>query len=305
MNNTVMFGILITLLSRPATKRYLAEKFEISERTVIRYIDALAASGVPVYSIRGVKGGYAVSDEYQFDKTYFTEGELQRMLSLLKNDENGDKLNGQISDKLNYLVKRKRDGSYLISTDNLIIDAGSWNNPSLYRSKMETLQKATAARRSVKLMYIDRYESKSHRLFDPYYVVLKDGVWYAFGWCHSRRDFRLFRLARIKSLILTEERFERIECNVFAKLEGSFDDYNSVDVQFEFSSTILADVEEWLGPDAVSERGIKYIASASLFGGKALLSKLLSFGSSIKILSPASLREEVLTECRRVLKAWE
>ena len=305
MNNPVMFGILITLLTKPATKRYLAEKFEVSERTVIRYIDALATSGVPVYSIRGIKGGYAISDEYQFDKTYFTDGEIQQMLSLLKKDESSKKLNGLIADKLNYLYKRKRDGSYLISTDNLIIDGGNWNNPTLYRNKMETLQKATKAGKSVKLMYIDRYESTSHRLFDPYYLILKEGVWYTYGWCHSRKDFRLFRLARIKSLIKTEETFEKKECNVLAKLEGDFDDYEFVDVEFEFSSTILADIEEWLGPDAVSERGLKYIAKASLFGGKRLLAKLLSFGSSIKILSPAYLREEVLDECRRVLRASE
>jgi predicted DNA-binding transcriptional regulator YafY len=305
MNNPVMFGILITLMSRPATKRYLAEKFEISERTVIRYIDALAASGVPVYSIRGAKGGYAISDEYQFDKTYFTEGELQQMLSLLKKDGNENKLNDFIADKLQYLTKRKKEGAYLINTDNLIIDAGSWHNPTLYRSKMETLQRSITAKKSVKLMYIDRYESTSHRLFDPYHIVLKDGVWYTYGWCHSRKAFRLFRLARIKSLIRTDQSFERKESNILAKLEGDFDDYETVEIEFEFSSTILADIEEWLGPDAVYERGIKYIAKASLFGGRNLLMKLLSFGSSIKILSPVSLREEVLTECKRVLRTFE
>lgn len=305
MNNSIMFGILLTLLSKPATKRYLAEKFEISERTVIRYVDALGASGVPVYSIRGVHGGYAVSDEFQFDKTFFTEGEMQRIHTLLKENDKGDKLNEQIADKLNYLDKRKRDAQYLINTDNLIIDTGTWNNPTLYRSKMETLQKAIEQSKSVKLMYVDRYESKSHRLFDPYYRVLKEGVWYVFGWCHSRKDFRFFRLARIKSLIATEEKFEKRDCDVYARLEGGFDDYYTVDVEFEFSSTILTDIEEWLGPEAVSERGIKYVAKASITGGKTLLAKLLSFGSSIKILSPPALREEVLVECKRILRAWE
>ena len=126
MNNSVMFGILLTLLSRPTTtKRYLAEKFEISERTVIRYIDSMAAGGVPVYSILGRQGGYAISEEFQFDKTFFTEGELQQISSLLKEDKKNARFNEQILNKLNYLEKRKKDAEYLINTDNLIIDTGT------------------------------------------------------------------------------------------------------------------------------------------------------------------------------------
>lgn len=294
-----MFGILLTLLDRPATKKHLSEKFEICERTVIRYIDALAAAGVPVYATRGPKGGYSISDEFQFDKTFFTEGELQKMLSLLP--ESRDKVSASIADKLTYVQKRKRAEQYLINTDSLIIDTGTWNNPTLYRSKMETIQRAIEEKLSLKIMYVDRYESKTHRLFDPYYRILKEGVWYVFGWCHSRRDFRLFRLARIKSIIVTEESFERRDCDVYAKLEGDFEDYELVDVEFEFSSTILADIEEWLGPEAVFERGVQYVAKASLLPGKTLLSKMLGFGSSVKVLSPAALREEILVEAKRIL----
>lgn len=299
MNNAVMFGILLTLLDRPTNRRALAEKFELCERTVDRYVDALSAAGVPVYSVRGAKGGYAISDEFQFDKTFFTEGELQRIISLVS--EQSDKVSSSIKDKLTYFQKRKHAEQYLINTDSLIIDTGTWNNPTLYRSKMETLQRAIENGRSVKLMYVDRYESKTHRLFDPYYRILKEGVWYVFGWCHSRRDFRLFRLARIKSIIFTDEAFERKECDVYEKLEGGFDDYELVDVEFEFSSTILADIEEWLGPEAVFERGVQYVAKASLIPGKTLLAKMLGFGSSVKVLAPAALREEILVEAKRIL----
>ena len=58
MNNGVMFGMMLTLLrNEKVTKRYLAEKFEMSERTVIRYMDTLALAGVPIYSIRGKTAG--------------------------------------------------------------------------------------------------------------------------------------------------------------------------------------------------------------------------------------------------------
>ncbi len=300
-NSSLMFAIMVTLLSEgKVTKKYLAEKFEICERSVIRYMDALTDAGVPVYSIRGMKGGYAISSEYQFDKSYFTETEIKRLTNLLSGSN--DKIDSAITDKLKYMGKRKAAERYLLETKDLIIDAGPWSNPTLYRSKMETLQKAIDGKKSLNIMYVDRYEAHTHRLFDPYYRILKDGVWYAFGWCHTRKDFRLFKLARIRSIIETDERFERRECNVYEKLEGSFDDVETVDLELEFSSTILSDIEEWLGFGAVSERGSQYIAKAKLPAGNALITKLLSFGSSVTVLSPAFVREEVLVECKRVLR---
>lgn len=303
-NTSMMFAVLVTLLSEgKVTKKYLAEKLEVSERSIIRYMDALTDAGVPVYSTRGCTGGYSISAEFQFDKSYFTEGELNRMITLLKKSDDGErKKDAAIIGKLKYMNKRKHDERYLLETDNLIIDAGPWSNPALYRSKMEIIQKAIDKQKSLNMMYVDRYEAKTHRLFDPYYRILKAGVWYVFGYCHYRCDFRLFKLARIKSLIETDEAFSRRECDVYEKLEGEFDDAEIIDLEIEFSSTVLNDIEEWLGFEAVLERGYKYIAKAKLASGQPLISKLLSFGSSVKVLSPPFLREEVLIECKRILR---
>ena len=303
-NSSLMFSILITLLNNgKTTKKALAEKFEICERTVIRYINAIAATGVPVYSVKGKNGGYEISSEFQFDKSFFSEQEIARIITCLKSmDRYDDKLNEGIADKLKYMAKRKNDEQYLLETDTLIIDAGPWNNPTLYRAKMEILQKAIDSKKSLNVMYVDRYESRTHRLFDPYYRVLKEGVWYTYGWCHYRKDFRLFKLARIKSLLPTDQSFERKPCDVYEKLNGNFDDFETVDLEIEFSSTVLGDIEEWLGYDAVFERGYKYVAKAKLYSGRVLINKLLSFGSSIKVLSPSYLREELLVECKRILR---
>lgn len=299
-NTSLTFSILLSILTGgKVTKRYLAEKFEISERTVIRYVESIAAAGVPIYSVRGKNGGYSVSNEYQFDTTFFTDFEMAHMKKLLAGD--GGEVSLAIADKLGYMSKRKRDAQFLIETDDLIIDAGTWQNPSLYRSKMETLQRAIDKRTSLNMMYVDRYESHTHRLFDPYCRILKDGLWYVYGWCHYREDFRLFKLARIKSLIETDETFERKPCDVYAKLDGNFDDLETANVEFEFSSTILGEIEEWLGFDAVTERGYKYVAVAELPINRATMAKLLGFGSAIRIISPASVKNEIADECRRII----
>lgn len=307
MDNAVLYGIMLTLLNKKkVTKKYLSEKYEMSERNVIRYIDAIAAGGVPVFSIRGKYGGYCISSEFKLDSTYFTDEELKRIISAVKNDARHDGTSTSIVDKINYLSTRRKEEQYFLQSSSLIIDAGTWNNPGAYRSKMETLQKAIESKSSLQLSYVDRYESRSARLFDPYYRILKGGVWYTYGWCHYRNDFRLFKLARIKSLNETSKHFERRPHDVYSKLDGmNIEEIETVDIEFEFSSTILNEIEEWLGFDAIMERGLKYVAKATILGGNQLIAKLLSFGSSIKILSPASVREEVLVECKRVLRNSE
>ena len=197
---------------------------------------------------------------------------------------------------------RKDDDKYLLKNDTLVIDAASWTNPPAFRNKMTIINEAIENGTSLDIKYTDRYDISSTRRFDPYSLALKEGIWYAYGWCHYRKDFRLFRLARITSIIKTDEIFARREGNVYDKLSGIFADVPTVDLEIEFSSTILGEIEEWLGADAISEKGLQYTASSIVYSGNILIKKLLSFGSSVKVLKPAAVKEELLVECKRILR---
>ncbi|MBQ4049507.1 MAG: YafY family transcriptional regulator [Clostridia bacterium] len=307
MQQSVIFGILLTILNHRKVKReYLAEKFEVSTRTVQRYIDVLGEAGVPIISTRGKNGGFSVTDDFKLDSSFFTEAEVARIISCLNamRPNYPDSICRDVTDKLLNASRNKQEEKYLVRSDSLVIDVGSWNNPLQYRGKMQVINKAIETNTSVILQYVDAKEYKSQRKFDPYSLVLKEGVWYVYGFCYLRNDFRLFRLARIKSLTLTEEAFEKRPSDVYEKLKGNFDDNPPIDVEFEFYNTVLAEVEEWLGTEAVSERGTQYVAKATLYDEKIVLSKLLSFGSSIKVISPKYMKDAIKKECQLVLKNW-
>ncbi len=307
MKSSIMFGILLTILNHRKVKReFLAEKFEISTRTVARHIDTLCESGVPIIAVRGANGGYMIADDFKLERSFFTEDELHRLLTCLNATATSfEGQNRDLIEKLKHIGAVKENEKYLLKTDTLIIDVGTWTNPQNYRGKMEAINRAIENDLTLNMAYTDNKDFYSVRDFDPYCLVLKEGVWYVYGFCHLRDDFRLFKLARIKNLTLTENKFTRKENDVYEKLNGTFDDTDLVDVEFEFFSTALSEVEEWLGLDAISERGTTYIAKASLYGGNLLINKLLSFGSSIKILKPQALKEELLVECGRIMKRYD
>ena len=231
MQNWVLYGIMMTLLiKKKASRRFLAEKYEVSERTISRYVDTLSEAGVPIYSLAGKEGGYAISDEYKLDKTLFSPEELRRLVTCVKAAPD-DAMKSSILDKLQHMSMRKDDDKYLLKNDTLVIDAASWTNPTAFRNKMTIINEAIENGTSLDIKYTDRYDISSTRRFDPYSLALKEGIWYAYGWCHYRKDFRLFRLARITSIIKTDEIFARREGNVYDKLSGIFADVPPVDLE--------------------------------------------------------------------------
>jgi predicted DNA-binding transcriptional regulator YafY len=103
-------------------------------------------------------------------------------------------------------------------------------------------------------------------------------------------------------MIRTQEIFvRRDDANVALKLQTDFEETPKLTLHIEFSNLILHEIEEWLGEDSISQAALKYVAVAVVHGGSRLVSKLMSFGSHIKILAPAYLREELVTECQRMV----
>lgn len=84
MKESRLFGLLYTILERKrVTAKELAEKFEVSIRTIYRDLDALSASGIPVYTQKGRTGGIAIAEEFVLSKSLLTVDEREQILSSL------------------------------------------------------------------------------------------------------------------------------------------------------------------------------------------------------------------------------
>ena len=136
MQNSVVYGILMTLLTsrEKVSRKFLAEKYEISERTVRRYIDALSGGDIPIQTIRGKNGGYTIADNYRIDHSFFTPDEYDRLLTCVGALSSfDDDRNRNIIDKLRQLSQSLDHEQYLLKSDTLVIDSGTWANPHYYR----------------------------------------------------------------------------------------------------------------------------------------------------------------------------
>lgn len=309
MLQDAVLSILIILLSkRRVSREYLAERFSVSKRTISRYIDTLVGAGVPVTSTPGPGGGVAIADDFILDKLYLSEAETRRIKDALKRSAcfYNDGVNLAISDKLDAVDRTRERDSFAIKQDDLYIDADIGQAEKL-RAKIKTITQAIDNLRCIEITYSDSRGALSYRTIEPYTLVFKMGAWYVYAMCKLRGDFRLFKLTRIGDIRITSKRFAKTESKLTEKLELEFYNEVYVDLEFEFFNApeVAEAVIDWLGADAISERGTKFIAKAELPLDDALYKKLLSFGSSIRVLAPKEIADKLLTDAEQMIKNYK
>ncbi len=306
MKYKILIDILFLLLARDkVSAKYIAERFDISLRTVYRYIDELSLC-VPLYNIRGRNGGIAICDTYKLPASFLTKEESEFLIGTLngiKDEINSQRLTN-IIDKLKSISKKSGDAFFEFG--NLVIDGGPWGNTETNKGKITLLEKCIEEKKVVYIEYLSRNGEKSQREIEPHTLVLKEGIWYVYAYCRLRQTFRLFKLGRIILANELNKTFTRHPLeNVGETLEKWYNTLQGQDIDLQVSEKVKPDVEEWLGVDKVYVLANGSIrASVNMPIDLALVGKILSFGNEVKVLKPLSLKKLVLSTVENITKLY-
>ena len=258
---------------------------------------------MPIYTVRGKGGGFAVVDTYRISSTFMTRKEFEATINALNAIVAGvpDHTLSAAIDKLRALRKNEYSG-FEIKSGGLIIDAGPWGDASGYKSKLAVITKSIEDCKSLFIRYHDRNGEITERTIDPHVIVFKQGLFYVYAFCHLRGDFRFFKTGRIESATVTDKVFTK---QSFKESDLPLDFWhNSVKAEFirmEVDKSVLSDVEEWLGIENVEKEGDKFIARATLPYDNGLVSKIMSLGKGVKVISPESLKERIRADAAEIL----
>ncbi len=301
MKFQIIIGILFTLLAkRKVRARELAQKYDCSIRSVYRYVDELTVAGIPIDVARGANGGIYISDSYKLPKGLFTREEYDRTLGamLAMQEQLSDPALSSAIEKLTSQYKTER--TPMLAGD-ILVDSGSWGDTHRFSDKLSCIENAIRTQETLFLDYISREGEHTQRRVLPHLLVLKQNIWYVYAFCMLRKEFRLFKLGRIRSVLGTGEHFERLP---FSRedLPLSFwqDEGNTLLVRFAIERAALPFAEEWLGIENIVRRDAGWIAEVALPDDESLVSKILSAGAGLTVLSPASLAEAVEKEAQRI-----
>lgn len=197
-----LIGILSVLLQEEkVTAPELADRFEVSRRTINRDIEDLCRAGIPVSTSQGAGGGIRIMDGYRMDRTLLTSKDMQMILAGLRSLDgvSGSHYYGQLMEKL------KAGSSTVVSgSETILIDLSSWYQDSL-PARMELIQNAIEERKVIRFNYYAP-NGDSTREIEPYFLIFKWSNWYVWGWCRLREDYRMFKLTRMDQIVQSDTR---------------------------------------------------------------------------------------------------
>lgn len=290
-----LIGIITTLQQKgKVTAPYLAEKFEVSRRTINRDIEEICRAGIPIVTTQGVDGGIEIMEGYQLDTTVFTESELQAILTGLKS------LNSVSKTRQYTRLEEKISGrkNVIPVTNDMMIDLASFYKDSL-SEKIELLRKAIAEKKCVSFHYYYN-KGEADKYIEPYLIVFKWAAWYVFGYCRERQDFRLYKLGRLWNLRCSEELFSTREVPEEKLQFGQHMTDDKVIAAAYAASEKYRLVEEY-GPDSfqTQEDGRLYTEWGFSTYEEAVR-WFLGFGSKVEVLAPEDFRGLLIEEMRKM-----
>ncbi|MCI8602629.1 MAG: YafY family transcriptional regulator [Ruminiclostridium sp.] len=200
-----LIGIISILLQKDKTTiSELAEKFEVSYRTVIRDIEAINMAGIPIASERGKGGGVYIMSSYKIDRTVLSSEEMRFILTGLQSLDSvsGTNRYKQLMDKLS-----ADSVSIIKSDDTVIIDLAGWDKTGLSK-KIEMIKAAMENNETISFRYCAPNGS-TEREIEPYHLIFQWSGWYVWGYCLLREDYRMFRLSRLTDLKNTDTKREK------------------------------------------------------------------------------------------------
>ena len=282
-----LIGIITTLQQKErVTAPYLAEKFEVSRRTINRDIEDICRTGIPIVTTQGKNGGISLMEGFALDTTVFTKQELSAVFTGLKSLDSVS-----LSRSADKLASKMGASDTLDLIDCMTIDLASFYKSSL-SSKIELIKKGISERRCITFHYYYN-KGESDKLIEPYRIYFMWSDWYVFGYCKQRQDFRLYKLRRLWDLQLSEVGYEVREIPDEKLQFGTHmtDDYFVTAI---YDSGVKYKLVEEYGPDSftVMEDGYLY-AKWGFNSADDALPWFLSLGDKVKVIEPPEMVEKM------------
>lgn len=292
------------------TGRELAERLEVSARTVHRDMEALSASGVPVFALRGAQGGWQLDEGWRTQVPGLDEVELRALLMAQPRVIGDSRLAAAAERALGKLMAAMpgamREQAASIR-QRLYVDTAAWRGASEDLTLLPVVQDAVTRDRKLKMQYRKAGGERSDRVVDPLGLVAKGSTWYLVA--HTSHGLRTFRVSRIESAKVLEKACERpahFDLGEYwrASTERFLEErWQRVEVTLRLDPRAAAHMKRWrivVGEVDASD-GWETLRLQFDHPEEAFF-VVMGLGSRAEVMEPESLRERVKEEVRGMAK---
>ena len=283
MQTSRLFEILYILLNKKrVTAKELAERFEVSTRTIYRDIDVISIAGVPIYTEKGKGGGISLMPGFVMNKSVLNDTEQQEVLSSLQGL-------AQLKISQTDTTLEKLSATFnKTATDWLEVDFSGWenNNTQIFA----TLKEAILQHQIIEFDYLTSDGQITHRQVEPVKLWFKSRAWYLKTFCLLRQSPRTFKLTRIRNLTLTELHFPKRETEPIPEQAGTIPSTPIIDFKLKIAPAAAYRIFDDFGNGELQADG-SYIVDVSWTPDDWIYGLILSYGEYIEIIGPLQARE--------------
>jgi predicted DNA-binding transcriptional regulator YafY len=312
MKSDRLLSALLLLQARGrVTERELAERLEVSQRTVHRDMEALSAARVPISAVRGAQGGWELEKGWRTQVPGLDEGELRALLMAQPRTLGHSRLAAAAESALNKLMASlpvPMQAQAAAMRERLHVDPTGWRGTGEDLSMLAAVQEAVAADRKLAFDYTRADGQKAPRTVEPLGVVAKGMTWYLVA--RGANGLRTYRVSRMAGVTVLAGRFER---------PASFDlaDYwKASTAQLEekrsrFEATLCLSpgaatrLSEWGATrqvDVAARRDSQpenWVTLTATFDGEDEAKFIvMGLGSRVRVIAPESFRLRIVKEAR-------
>ena len=294
LNNRLFEIVYILIQKKKVTAKELADKFEVSTRTIYRDIEVLSRANIPIYASKGKDGGIGLLDEYILNKTILSEEEQNQILFALQGMK---KVKGQdekdILEKLSILFNKKIN-------DWIKIDFSNWSN--IQDERFDIIKSAILNKQLVQFTYYNSNGEKSKRIVEPLQIWFKDKSWYLVSYCKLKQDYRIFKIARIKEVKMLQEHFER---ELPKEEENEKHNFKIIELELEINKAMTYRVyDEFESKEITKKEDGNFIIKVKYPENEWVYGYILSFGEYAKVLNPSYAKNIIKDKLQKTLKNY-
>jgi len=299
-----LIGITIYLLNRNiVSAKELAERFEVSVRTIVRDMETLSSAGIPISSSTGATGGYYIMEGYKLDGQMLGAADQTAIITALKGlftAYDGSRY-AEVLEKLSSVFHKQE-------RQRVFLDFGASGENADIQEKLKILDDAIKNKTTLMINYVNASGTPSSRLVEPLALNYRWHAWYLLAFCTEKQDYRVFKLARMDNLECANISFTREHGDPESLLESTFSGAGRKipDIVLRVKPSVKIQVREYLNAEYVEtlENG-DYVMRIDAYENERMwFSMLMSFGGAIEVLEPEEVKLRLIKTADSILSLY-
>lgn len=281
---------------KKVTAKELADKFEVSTRTIYRDIEILSRANIPVYATKGKEGGIGLLEGYVLNKCILSEEEQNQILFALQGMK---KVRGKeeknILEKLSTLFNKEIN-------DWIKVDFSNWEKGNEQEERFDMIKTAILNKNLIKFTYYNSNGERSKRIVEPLQIWFKDKSWYLISYCRLKEDYRIFKITRIKEIEILQKHFER---NLPKEKKEEKYSLKNISLELEINKEMTYRVyDEFENREITKKEDGNFIVNVEYPENEWIYGYILSFGEYAKVLKPEYAKTIIKDKLQKTLKNY-